>query len=101
MSIFQKLWTLFRSPANAGDQYSSYFTVQCRRCGEQITGRIDLRNELSPEYDGGSTPSSYICRKVLIGSGQTYCFQQIEVTFRFDHNRKIIEKMTLLQKLVL
>jgi hypothetical protein len=63
--------------------------VQCLRCGEQIRGRVDLRNDLSIEYDGGGS-ASYHCRKVVMGSGR--CFQQIEVYLNFDANHKLTDR---------
>jgi hypothetical protein len=93
MNLLQKFLDLFRLPSPGADDYSYRFTVQCLRCGEQITGRIDLRNDLSPEFDGGDTASSYTCRKVLMGSGENHCFQQIEAIFKFDANKKIIDQV--------
>ena len=62
--------------------------VQCQRCGEKIRARVDLWNELSPDYEDGTL--SYFSRKVLMGSG--ICFQQIEVRLRFDANRKLVDQ---------
>jgi hypothetical protein len=100
MNFFQKLLNLFLFPASAPDDYSYRFTVQCHRCGEQIVGRVDLRNDLSPEYDGGDTPSAYTCRKVLIGSGANHCFQQIEASFKFSASKKMLEQTMIGGKLL-
>ncbi|MFZ6028480.1 MAG: hypothetical protein ACOYYS_12260 [Chloroflexota bacterium] len=91
MSIFQKLLAFFRTPAG-GDDYSYRFTVQCSRCGEQITGRVNLRSELSPEFDDSDRADGYTCRKVLSGDGKNYCFQPIEVLFKFDAAHRLLEK---------
>jgi hypothetical protein len=64
--------------------------VRCQRCGEVLKARIDLRNELSIEYDGDGRPAGYSCRKVLIGSGR--CFQAIEVILRFDAQRRLVSR---------
>jgi hypothetical protein len=32
----------------------------------------------------------YTCRKVLIGGGR--CFQQVEVIFKFDESRAVIDR---------
>jgi hypothetical protein len=61
------------------------FAVRCNRCGETIEGKINLSNDLSLDDEGG-----YHVRKVLMGSG--HCFQQIEVTLRFDASRQLQEK---------
>jgi hypothetical protein len=44
-----------------------------------------------PEYASGDVPSSYYCRKVLIGEKQ--CFQQIDVVLKFDGKRKLIDQV--------
>jgi hypothetical protein len=63
---------------SAGDVYWIY--ARCRRCGEPLLGRVDLRNEPSLANDG----ETWIVRKGLIGSGQRRCYQAIEVTLTFD-----------------
>ncbi len=90
MSFLKKLSALFSGPASAGDAYSHYYYVRCRRCREIIKARIDLRNDLSSEYGEGADGVSYRYRKVLIGRGR--CFEQIEVTMTFDARRKILSK---------
>lgn len=64
------------------------FTVKCKRCGETVTGRIDLDNDLSVEYKEGS--DVFYARKVLIGENK--CFQRVEVNFKFNSDRQVIEK---------
>ena len=61
------------------------FSVGCDRCGEIIAGRVNMSNDLSLDDEGG-----YRVRKVLMGGGR--CFQQVEVTLRFDASRKLLEK---------
>jgi hypothetical protein len=69
-----------------GDVYWIY--ARCRRCGEPLLGRVDLRNEPSLADDG----ETWIVRKGLIGSGQRRtetgavlrCYQVVEVTLTFD-----------------
>ena len=69
--------------SSSSDFYS--FSVTCDRCGETIEGKINMSNDLSLSDEGG-----YHVRKVLIGSG--HCFQQIEVTFKFDASHTLQEK---------
>ncbi len=64
------------------------FTVRCDRCGETISGHVNLDNDLSAEYEDGR--DVYHVRKVLMGSG--LCFQRIEVEFNFDSSRKVIDR---------
>lgn len=62
--------------------------VRCNRCGEVIHTQIDTRNDLSAQYGQGGP--HYFCRKVLVGSGESRCFQQIAVEYTFDADRKMI-----------
>jgi len=74
------------SGSSGGDVYWIY--ARCRRCGEPLLGRVDLRNEPSLADDG----ESWIVRKGLIGSGEqrspgavpVRCYQVVEVTLTFD-----------------
>jgi hypothetical protein len=86
MGFLAKLGRLF-SPPRLASRYHE-FQVRCKRCGEILVGRVDLHNDPSLEYEEGNPV--YFCRKVLIGSG--HCYQQVETTFKFDENRKIIER---------
>ena len=62
--------------------------ARCRRCGEPLLGRVDLRNEPSLADDG----ETWIVRKGLIGGGKhrtgtpatLRCYQVVEVTLTFD-----------------
>jgi len=74
-------------PARSSSNFHS-FGVKCNRCGEVIEGRVNLNNDLSVEYEGDRTV--YYVRKVLMGTG--LCFQQIEVTLKFDEPRRLLEK---------
>lgn len=64
------------------------FNVKCKRCGETVTGRIDIDNDLSVEYEEGG--DVFYAHKVLIGENK--CFQRIEVNFKFNSERQLIEK---------
>jgi hypothetical protein len=89
MGFLKKLSSFFAAPARSSNDNSYWITVQCNRCGEQIRARVDLLNDLSPEY-GESGEMTYLCRKVLMG--EKLCFQQIEVTLTFDANRKVLDR---------
>ena len=84
MKALKKLFT--PAPATWGNFYE--FEVKCKRCGEVIHGQVNVNNDPSVEYDDRGRPY-YICRKVLVGNG--HCFQQIEVFFRFNENRGILD----------
>ncbi len=69
-----------------GDDAHVYWVhAQCRRCGEPLRTRIDLRNEPSEEDDGG-----FVVHKALTGSGKYYCFQTVDVTLHFDRQKKTV-----------
>lgn len=82
MGFLKKLFGSGVSSSN-----SDFYTlrVRCDRCGETIQGRVNLANDLSMDDESG-----YFVRKVLMGSG--HCFQQIEVTLRYDSARQLQEK---------
>ena len=61
-------------------------TVKCNRCGEVISAALDLRNDMSAEYDENTGATTFVSRKVLMGRQR--CFQQIEVTLYFDSQHR-------------
>ena len=69
--------------SSSSDFYT--FNVKCDRCGETIEGKVNMSNDLSLDDEGG-----YFVRKVLMGGGR--CFQQIEVTFKFDASRGLQDR---------
>jgi hypothetical protein len=87
MSFFQRLVRLFSAPIPGGKFHR--FRVRCRHCGEIIEGKIGLYYEPSLEFDEKGK-ACYVSRKVLIGSGR--CFQPIEVIFKFDEPRRVLDR---------
>jgi hypothetical protein len=67
------------------DRTGYYVYVRCRRCGEAIKTRIDMRNDLSHREEGG-----FMVHKTLVGSQR--CFERVEVSLTFDENRKLIDQ---------
>ncbi len=68
-----------------------YLYVQCNKCGEKLRARVDIWNELTPDYDGkGEDAASYHCRKVLVGENK--CYQPIELRLKFDKSHRLVEK---------
>ena len=84
MNILKKLF----SPSVPQSRFYDFF-VRCKRCGEIVAGQVNLSNDPSLEFDENDKPY-YVCRKVLIGSG--HCFQSIEAHFKFDENRRLLER---------
>jgi hypothetical protein len=81
------LKNIFSPPRPTGKFYT--FSVKCKRCGETIQGQVNINNEPSLESDEKGKPY-YTCRKVLIGTG--HCFQQIEVLFKFNESRRVLDR---------
>jgi hypothetical protein len=85
MGFFDRLRKAFSGGGSAPADANDYWVyAQCRRCGEPLKGRIDLRNEPS-QADEGDT---WIVRKGLVGTGARRCFQTVEVTLTFDPNKQ-------------
>lgn len=90
MNILKSLRKVLSSPPPRTDR-SLYLYVRCSKCGEKLRARVDVWNELTPEYDGKSDDAaSYFCRKVLIG--EKLCYQPIELRLKFDKSHKLIDK---------
>jgi len=89
MGFLQKLAGIFSPRQKPAGRYHE-FTVRCQRCGELISGRADLHNELSVDYSEDGKGENYYVRKVLMGEG--HCFQRIEVELFFDKNRLLTDK---------
>src|SRR5437016_3737927 len=90
MSFLQRLGRLLAPPGAAPSRKVQNITVQCNRCGEVITAALDLRNDMSAEYDEQSGATTFVTRKVLMGRQR--CFQQIEVTLFFDDKQRLTSK---------
>ncbi len=84
MGLFDKLAKLFQ-PQTA--DYSLWVKVKCNRCGEELSTRVNLANDLSSNYSDSPNSSTYFCRKVIVGDH--LCFQKIEVQLNFDSRRKL------------
>jgi hypothetical protein len=90
MNLFERLRKILSSPAPRTER-ALYLYVQCNKCGEKLKARVDIWNELTPEYEGNSDDaSSYFCRKVLVGEKQ--CYQPIELRLKFDKNHRLLDQ---------
>ncbi len=49
---------------------------------------MDVDNDLSVEYEDGG--DIYYCRKVVMGAAR--CYQQIEVGFKFNAKRRLLDQ---------
>ena len=82
------LKNLFSGGTQKPQKHYYTFNVKCNRCGEIIEGRVDLDNDVSLTDSG----TAYFARKVLMGSGENHCFQQIKVEMTFSTARDVIEQ---------
>jgi hypothetical protein len=84
MGFLDSIKSMFAGGGGGDNGNAHWLYVRCRRCGEVIRTRLDLKNELTPRDEGG-----FMARKTMVGS--QLCFERIEVTLIFDHNRQVIE----------
>jgi hypothetical protein len=90
MSFLKKIASIIRGgeSTETGDVHWEY--IRCSRCKEQIPVRVDLRNELTPQYEDGE--GAYYVRKGIVGSGRTRCFRTIEVELFFNSDRQLVSR---------
>jgi hypothetical protein len=90
VNILKKFSKVLSSPQPRTER-ALYLYVQCNKCGEKLRARVDMWNELTPEYEGSSeNATSFQCRKVLIGVNR--CYQPIELRLKFDKNHRLIDQ---------
>ena len=89
MSFLKKIASAL-SPRGAEGGEVLWVYVRCNKCGEAIKTRIDLRHDLTPNYNDEGRVADYVLRKVLIGSQR--CFEPIEVKLTFDTQRRAITR---------
>jgi|YNPNPStandDraft_1061719.scaffolds.fasta_scaffold78070_2 hypothetical protein len=91
MGFWKRLASLFSGGGQAREQDVDYVYLRCQACGEPLLLRVDLRNDLSPEWEdtsegGSDEPDRYYTRKVVIGRGR--CFRPVEVELTYDRARR-------------
>jgi DNA-directed RNA polymerase subunit N (RpoN/RPB10) len=79
----------FISGAGGGEQGVYWVSVRCDTCGEEISSRVNLYNDLSIVYDD-TNGSTYVCRKTLVGSQG--CYKRVEIELIFDDKRRLLER---------
>ncbi|MCO6451429.1 MAG: hypothetical protein J5I90_11640 [Caldilineales bacterium] len=94
-------WTTIRKAilpdtADNLEARSHRLNVRCNRCGEVIPVRIDLLNDISPDYASGQ----YVVRKTVVGNGANRCFERIEVTVYFDKNKRLLSQEAVMGEIV-
>jgi hypothetical protein len=90
MGLLKKIASFIRGGKGGeiGNVHREY--IRCSRCGEQIAVRVDLQSELTPQYEGGE--GAYYVRKGVFGSGETRCFQKVEVELFFGPDRRLVSR---------
>lgn len=89
MSFLQKLRQTFGGGSKDSSPSSFYdVQVRCRRCGEILTARINLANDLSVDYER----NTYHVRKLLVGTGASRCFERVELELTFDADRQLLHR---------
>jgi hypothetical protein len=89
MNYLKKIASFFLGSSEEKNTHWEY--VRCSRCGEKIPVRVNLYNDLTPQYDERSEGAYYV-RKGIVGSGETNCFQTIEVKLFFDSQRRLVSR---------
>ncbi len=70
--------------AGSGDAHALIYFVKGAKCGAVTRVRIDRRNDLSRDDDGG-----YFVRKVVVDN---VCYGSVELELRFDSQFREIER---------
>jgi hypothetical protein len=88
MSFFKRLRDTLSGDSGSSPRQLYETKVRCRRCGEVLNLQVDLRNDLSIDYDR----DVFFVRKLVSGSGANRCFQQIEVALTFDSSKTLLDR---------
>lgn len=89
MSFFRKLFSggnpMLPKASNASDPNAWWMYVQCGKCGAPLAIRVDLRNDISTDYETGGR---FLRKEIMDGT----CFQLMYAEVRFDANGKVVEQ---------
>ncbi len=85
MSFLRKLFSggnpALPHASNNADPHAWYMYVQCGKCGAPVAIRVDLRNDLSVDYE---TNGRYVRKEIM----DSTCFQLMYATVHFDGDGK-------------
>ncbi|MCG3140464.1 MAG: hypothetical protein HDKAJFGB_01530 [Anaerolineae bacterium] len=86
MSFFAKLFSGGKASlpqaSNPSDPHAWYLYVQCGKCGAPVAIRIDLRNDLSVDYE---TNGRYLRKEIM----DSVCFQLMYAQVHFDSGGQV------------
>jgi hypothetical protein len=80
MGFLDSLKSMLTAPA---DPNALWLYVKCKRCGTPLAVRVDLRNELSIDYE----TNEYVLHKEMMDSK---CFALMHAELHFDVKRNVI-----------
>jgi hypothetical protein len=84
MSFLDQFKSLF-TRATPADPNALWLYVKCKRCSTPLAVRVDLRNELSADYENGG----FLLTKEMMDNK---CFTLMRAQVRFDARRNIVEQ---------
>jgi hypothetical protein len=84
MSLFDRVKQVF-APSAADDPNVLWLFVRCARCGTPVAVRVDLRNELSADYEQGG----YVLVKEIMDDK---CFALMRAEIHFDQRRNATQQ---------
>ncbi len=89
MSFLRKIFSggnpVLPKASNSDDPNAWWLYVQCVKCGAPLAIRVDLRNDISIDYE---TNSRYLRKEMMDSS----CFQLMYAEVHFDGNGKVLEQ---------
>lgn len=89
MSIIRKLFSggnpLLPKASNSTDPNAWWLYVQCSKCDAPLAIRIDLRNDISIDYE---TNSRYLRKEIM----DSTCFQLMYAEVHFDDSGKVTDQ---------
>jgi hypothetical protein len=96
VGFLKKLASLFSGGPGGGsagdDGRTRWVYVRCNACSEPLAIRVDLQNDLSPEWNnssaaGSDQPDYYSVHKTVIGRER--CYRSVEIELVFNRNHQV------------
>jgi hypothetical protein len=84
MSVLDTLKSMFKA-TGSHEGPSMWLYVRCARCRTPLAVRVDLRNEPSPDYEGGG----FVLVKEMMDSK---CFALMRAEIHMDEQKKVVSQ---------